>query len=145
MNRGSLLFAEVPVQVFSVQKGSANDFCLLLLTFAKGLDRDQARHFVVPYLDPDSLALWWYIRIPEIIYIKNINAGKANPRKRHACNLWTMCLFILVWFFASLSTIFQLCGDGSSWVEPVLSKDKCVLLKTQHSVAGEARTRGPSV
>ena len=27
------------------------------------------------------------------------------------------------------STIFQLCQDGSSWVEPVLSKDKCVLLK----------------
>ena len=24
---------------------------------------------------------------------------------------------------------FQLCRDGSSWVEPVLSKDKCVLLK----------------
>ena len=57
MNRGSSLFAEVPVQVFSVQKGPANDFCLLLLTFAKSLDRDQARHFVVPYLDPVSLAL----------------------------------------------------------------------------------------
>ena len=27
------------------------------------------------------------------------------------------------------SAIFQLCRDGSSWVEPVLSKDKCVLLK----------------
>ena len=27
----------------------------------------------------------------------------------------------------SKSTIFQLCIDGSSWVEPVLSKDKCVL------------------
>ena len=27
------------------------------------------------------------------------------------------------------STIYQLCRDGSSWVEPVLSKDKCVLLK----------------
>ena len=24
---------------------------------------------------------------------------------------------------------FHLCRDGSSWVEPVLSKDKCVLLK----------------
>ena len=29
----------------------------------------------------------------------------------------------------SQSTIFQLCRDGSSWVVPVLSKDKCVLLK----------------
>ena len=25
-----------------------------------------------------------------------MNAGKATARKRHACNLWTMCLF--VWF-----------------------------------------------
>ena len=29
----------------------------------------------------------------------------------------------------SQSTISQLCQSGSSWVEPVLSKDKCVLLK----------------
>ena len=27
------------------------------------------------------------------------------------------------------STIFQLNRDGSSWVEPVLSQDKCVLLE----------------
>ena len=27
------------------------------------------------------------------------------------------------------STIFQLCRDGSSWVEPVLRKDNCVLHK----------------
>ena len=37
--------------------------------------------------------------------------------------------FFFIWFFTSQSTIFQLCWDGSSWVEPVLSKDKCVLLK----------------
>ena len=36
--------------------------------------------------------------------------------------------------------IFQLCRDGSSCVEPVLSKDKCVFLN-----AVEARSRGPSV
>ena len=29
----------------------------------------------------------------------------------------------------SKSTIFHLRQDGSSWVEPVLSKDQCVLLK----------------
>ena len=51
MNRGSSLFAEVHVHVFSVQKGSASDFFHLLITFAKGLDPDQARHLVVPYLD----------------------------------------------------------------------------------------------
>ena len=35
----------------------------------------------------------------------------------------------LIWFFTSQSTFFQLCLDGSSWAEPVLSKDSCVLLK----------------
>ena len=32
----------------------------------------------------------------------------------------------LISFFTSQSTIFQLSRDGSSWVEPVLSKDKCL-------------------
>ena len=32
------------------------------------------------------------------------------------------------------STIFQLNRDGSSWVEPVLSWDKCVLLKDHNAV-----------
>ena len=32
------------------------------------------------------------------------------------------------------STIFQLNRDGSSWVEPVLSYDKCVLLKDHNAV-----------
>ena len=32
------------------------------------------------------------------------------------------------------STIFQLYRDGSSWVEPVLSYDKCVLLKDHNAV-----------
>ena len=36
----------------------------------------------------------------------------------------------LTWFFTSQSTFFQLCRDGSSWVEQVLSKDIiCILLK----------------
>ena len=32
------------------------------------------------------------------------------------------------------STIYQLNRDGSSWVEAVLSKDKCVLLKDHDAV-----------
>ena len=32
------------------------------------------------------------------------------------------------------STIFQLNRDGSSWVEPELSQDKCVLLKGHNAV-----------
>ena len=43
----------------------------------------------------------------------------------------------------SKSTIFQLCGDGSSWVELELSKDKCS--RTQHNDSGEAGTWGSSV
>ena len=38
-----------------------------------------------------------------------------------------VCLFNLILYVPS--TIFQLCRDGSSWVEPVLSYDECVLLK----------------
>ena len=37
----------------------------------------------------------------------------------------SLCLCDLI--FMSQSTIFQLCRDGSSWVE--VNKDKCVLLK----------------
>ena len=37
------------------------------------------------------------------------------------------CLFDLILYVPP--TIFQLCRDGSSWIEPVLSKDYCVLLK----------------
>ena len=43
-----------------------------------------------------------------------------------------VCLFDLILYFPS--TIFQLIRDGSSWVEPVLSYDKCVLLKDQNTV-----------
>ena len=42
------------------------------------------------------------------------------------------CLFDLILYVPS--TIFQLNRDGSSWVEPVLSKDKCVLLKNHNAV-----------
>ena len=43
-----------------------------------------------------------------------------------------VCLFDLILYV--LSTIFQLNRDGSSWVEPVLSCDKCVLLKDLNAV-----------
>ena len=42
------------------------------------------------------------------------------------------CLFDLILYIPS--TIFQLYRDGSSWVEPVLSYDKCVLLKDHNAV-----------
>ena len=43
-----------------------------------------------------------------------------------------VCLFDLILYIPS--TIFQLNRDGSSWVIPVLSKDKCVLLKDHNAV-----------
>ena len=43
-----------------------------------------------------------------------------------------VCLFDLILYIPS--TIFQLNRDGSSWVEPVLSNDKCVLLKDHNAV-----------
>ena len=42
------------------------------------------------------------------------------------------CLFDLILYVPS--TIFQLNRDRSSWVEPVLSWDKCVLLKDHNTV-----------
>ena len=42
-------------------------------------------------------------------------------------NALVVCLFDLI--LKSKSIIFQLLRDGSSWVEPVLSRVKCVLLK----------------
>ena len=41
-------------------------------------------------------------------------------------------LFDLILYIPS--TIFQLNRDGSSWVEPVLSSDKCVLFKDHNTV-----------
>ena len=43
-----------------------------------------------------------------------------------------VCLFDLILYVPS--TIFQLNRDGSSWVEPVLRYDKCVLLKDHNAV-----------
>ena len=46
---------------------------------------------------------------------------------RDSCVLFDLILYVP-------STIFKLIRGGSSWVEPVLSKDKCVLLKDQNAV-----------
>ena len=46
--------------------------------------------------------------------------------------IWFRCLFDLILYVPS--TIFQLYRDGSSWIEPVLGWDKCVLLKDHNAV-----------
>ena len=43
-----------------------------------------------------------------------------------------VCLFDLIHYVPS--TIFRLYRDGSSWVEPVLSYDKCVLPKDHNAM-----------
>ena len=52
-----------------------------------------------------------------------------SPHKvfQHGLILFDLILYVP-------STIFQLNRDGSSWVEPVLSWDKCVLLKDHNAV-----------
>ena len=45
-----------------------------------------------------------------------------------------VCLFLFDLILYVSSTIFQLNRDGSSCVEPVLSWDKCVLLKNYNAV-----------
>ena len=46
----------------------------------------------------------------------------------------TPCSVLFDLIFYLQSTIFQLNRDGSSWVESVLSYDKCVLLKDHNAV-----------
>ena len=60
-----------------------------------------------------------------------IHSGTDPIFKRHQ-NIFKICLFDLILYVPS--TIFQLYTDGSSWVEPVLSWDKCVLLKDHNAV-----------
>ena len=50
------------------------------------------------------------------------NGAKSTAIKRMLGSLLWF-LFCLILFLTSQSTIFQLCRDGSSWVEPVLSYD----------------------
>ena len=64
---------------------------------------------------------------------------KNIKRQFHA--VFIVCLFDLILYVPS--TIFQLNRDGFSWVEPVLSYDKCVLLE-DHNAVTPVRL-GPSV
>ena len=84
--------------------------------------------------------------VRDIDYMRNChaNADNRNCIKTHAPQIVFLFCFCLIWFPTSQSTIFQLCWDRSSCVEPVLNKDKCDLLKdtTQWRRWGST---GPSV
>ena len=67
---------------------------------------------------------------------------------RHKCLMLTSPIspvtstsVLVCLIFTSQSTIFQLCRDGSSWVEPI----NVSYSRTQHSDASETGTCGPSV
>ena len=55
--------------------------------------------------------------------------GSGHPVKYKRI---TIVLFDLILYIPS--TIFQLNRDGSSWVDPIISWDKCVLLKDHSAV-----------
>ena len=60
-----------------------------------------------------------------------------RPSQQFFSYVWTglpvlFCFVCLILYV--LSTIFQLNRDRFSWVEPVLSKDECVLLKDHKAV-----------
>ena len=84
-------------------------------TFKNELTTDQKRKLLL-----NTCGILFYCR----------NGAKSTAIKRmqtvQGSLLWF--LFCLILFITSQSTIFQLCRDGSSWVEQVLSYDKYVLL-----------------
>ena len=63
------------------------------------------------------------IQLRMIRHNASIENGGAHKNYSKLFLNYVCCLKCLIWFFTSQSTIFQLCRDGSSWVEPVLSKD----------------------
>ena len=67
----------------------------------------------------------------------------VSRMKRVNYNKYRHFIFCLVLFFTS--KIFQLNRGRSSWVEPGLSWDKCVLLKDHNAVTPEAPTHSASV
>ena len=58
---------------------------------------------------------------------------KAVACEMHCC-IPSIKEFLFDLILYVLSTIFQLNKEGSSWVEPVLSQNKCVLLKNHNAV-----------
>ena len=79
-------------------------------TFKKELTTDQKRKLLL-----NTCGILFYCRIGEkSTAIKRMQTVQGSL-------LWF--LFSLILFLTSQSTIFQLCRDGFSWVEPVLSYD----------------------
>ena len=106
--------------------------CRLLIIFANSLDPDQARQNVGPDLDPNCLTLWWYFW--KFFWKKWFRWGRTDI---------DVPLFCMIRILTSQSTIFQLCRDRSSLVEPVFSKVKCFLLKNTMQYCRRDSNRQP--
>ena len=82
--------------------------------------------------------LWFYVQEhpkaqPAVVLVFKRLRRQGHRLKSHPTDGRSfVCLFDLI--LNVPSTIFQLNRDGSSWVEPVLSLDKCVLLKDHNAV-----------
>ena len=68
------------------------------------------------YMSLFMLYIFIYYTPPQVTFLKTMHT-------------WTFFLFIWFYSLRPSQQFFQLCLDGSFWVEPVLSKDKCVWLK----------------
>ena len=80
---------------------------------------------------------WWILVHSYSCWRKITGIHMHYKGNREICTTGWYCISLgswhaficLIWFFTFLSTIFQLCPDGSSCVEPVLRKNSCDLLK----------------
>ena len=78
-----------------------------------------------------------------VCLVPNVHC-KRSQQLRTICTCVTDYTHKFVWYTSQMllfdlilyvpSTIFQFNRDWSSWVEPVLRKDKCVLLKDHNAV-----------
>ena len=76
--------------------------------------------------------------------IRGVEIKALENPINYCMNIFKVVLFF---YFHSLrpSQQFLVMSDGTSMLELILSKDKCVFSSAQHSDASEVRTCGPSV
>ena len=96
----------------------------------KGGERVQAEKSSIAW--KKTLASYFLVFSPNLQLLNSFTEGGVR-----------FFLFDLILFVPS--TIFQLYRGRSSWIEPALIYDKCVLLKDHNTDASEARSHGPYV
>ena len=98
-------------------------------TLVNSLYRSSENIWIFSMYTPKIIGKWYQ----QCFGHTKTNYVDTQTFERH--EFWAAALLILllfvcfIWFFTSQSTLFQLCRDRSSSVEPVLSKDQSILLK----------------